>query len=628
MDVIDLQHLASIIGNANGYLSVNKATDQLEVKGSSFFGRMVNWVRFKFNRQYQEATLVAKRRIMASLLGNDKYGEDFQERINNVDPKSRFFYEDKPLSARKVRRFIDGVKEQSQTRKMARNTEWINWLSGHVERTSSNEHFMRRCDNILADKISTVPGLEIDDVDLSHLHKEVAPAALHDQSEIAAIENPRQAEAHVDQVLSVKLDQRIAQAQLKLRNKLNQQLGTAGLDTTTEQTIAAQIADTTIATTEQLALRVNELIVKQIGDEFDDLLEQAKQNQNFNGKLMQLSEVKEQLQTQLRRQNQQPVSTVGSVRKQALQLLDGWVQKKQAAHTAIQQSQFAGEDTLLSKLLLKDPWLGKAQIESIQQGLNQALTEVYSQNRDAYEALGINKGTFLAKLQQYSHQDGLSTKLSELLKQAAKPDSLFDDTPWATPDIVATVREYATDVNKPACESYKKINALSGKITEHMYQTLVEQVRRGHTWDAEFIATANQLHIDTLTANNNQEFYKLLETSPVAETRIGSKDTLEDFTLNELVAKAAATKNIDQAGQRRQIIDAIIPEQIRTELLDGIERQLGMVQSRVMGDADAQALCQRNIVQFLRERKINFEDMRINTASASQDTWVIQETPL
>ena len=627
MNIIELQNLASIIGKSNGYLSVNRE-NQLEIKGSSFLGRIVHWVQFKFNRDYQQATLVAKRKVMASLLGNDKYGEDFQQRINNVDPQSRFFYEHKPLSVRKVSLFINQVMEDSKARKIERATDWVNWLSGMVERDSSNEYFGRRCEDIVTEKVAAVRGLKIEHVDLSALHKEVAKTALSDQLAIATITTPQQAKAHVDSVLTAILNRRITDAHLKLQDKLVDKLEAAGLSEANEQTLGAEILDGKIATMSELATAVNKILIKQIGDEFDSLLQQAMQSQGFDGKLMQLSEVKMQLQLQLSRQNKHSMLSTGAARKQASQLLSEWVQNKQQALATLQTSLFSGEGTLLKKLVLQDPYLTKTQVECIQQSFERTMEEIYAQNREAYEACGINKGTFLSKLRQCNRRDVLFDKLNNQLKQATKPDALFDYSHWQVADIETTVRDYVKTTSEPIVEGYKQVLVLKGKIPKHIYQTLIEQINQGHMWSADFISVANELYIDTLTANDNQGFYRVLQSSQVAKKAIGSKADLKMFTLNELLEKMCDGKNIKDPQKRRQMIDAVIPERIRTTLLNELEKQLAMVKSRVMSETDAESLFHRAMVRFLRDQKISFESMQITAEPKSDSAPTIYETPL
>ena len=628
MDIIDLQALTAILGRSNGYLSVNRATDQLEVKGSNFIGKMVVWVRFKFNRNYRESTWIARRKIMASLLSDNTYKKDFKKRLSRLDPQGGFFYQDKPLSARTVRCFIDDVQKNVKAYRLARyarNKNWISWFSGRVDTMTSDENFENRTDIMLAEKMKHERGFTLDKHEIEGLREKVYEEALSNRAAVQAIENETDALAHVDTAMSRVLDRAIAAVRLEAQNRLKQQLSTVGLSDTHNRSLEAEIDDTTIATTSELESRVNKLVVAQIGDEFDELLEQALTHHNFNDKLSQLAVVKEQLQTKLAEQNKYQMLSVAAARRQATQLLGGWIQSKQQALAAVKPSEFTGADRLLSRLVLQDPYVCKVQIESMQQHLNETLEKMYAEDSTAYQGLGMDKGKFLSKLRQFDHPDSLFNELKELLKQSSKPTSLFDDNNSQITGVKAVVRNYTEVVANPTAESYTKVSALKGKIPEHIYNTLLDRVNKGYVWEPEFIADANELYLTILTEDNNRELYRLLQTPQVAQKKIGNKEDFSSFTLNDLLASTPSAK-----GNKRQAIDTVMPENVRDNLLDTLEQQLGKVRDRVMSKEDADALFQREIVNFLRRQQISFENRQItsDTESSKSGAETFYSTPL
>ena len=628
MDIITLQALADQIGTANGYISTNRSGEQLEVKGSNFLGKMVVWVRFKLNQNYKEAALTAKRKVMLSLLSDEKYGDDFQRKINPLDPQGKFFYEAKPLSARKVYRFIENVRNEA-TQRVASAKDWVDRWSDKVSTMTSRENFQARTEAMLEEKIKDVRGIGIEDLDLKDLSDTVNKEALSDNAAMRRITGKEDAKEHVDKVLSGVLDQRIAAARLKLQDKLKQELAGVGLADGVEQSITSEIADTTIVTMDELKSRVKEEVLKQIGYEFDDLLKEARSKHNFNEHLAQLPEVKEQLQMKLTQQNQDQMLLLGDVRKQAMQLLDQWVISKQETLSMIKASQFAGMDNLLKRLALENPYIGKLQIEYLQWVIGQTLEEVYNRNADSYEALGMDKGKLLSKLHQFVQQDLLFNNLRDVFKLSPKPDSLFDSDNWQTADIRGAVQNCVETISEPTAESYKKILPLKGQVPDHLYETLVEQVAKGYVYNPEFISVANQLHIDALTKNDSEGLYRLLQSPQVAEKSIGSKADLAHFTLEDLLKKMLSNKDMQSANKRRNAIDAMIPKEIRDELLDKLEGQLAMVKSRIMSEADANSLFQRGAIRFLRAQNINFEEMKIIPESKTEEpvsTW--HETPI
>ena len=157
----------------------------------------------------------------------------------------------------------------------------------------------------------------------------------------------------------------------------------------------------------------------------------------------------------------------------------------------------------------------------------------------------------------------------------------------------------------------------------------MREVSKGAEWGPEFISIANQIHIETLSKNNYQGLYRLLRAPEVAQKRVGSKDDLTHFTLDDLLGAILPAKDTANPDKRRQAIDRVMPAGTREQLLDKLEGQLGKVKSRVMDGKDANALFQRETLRFLRELKINFEH-RVATAKAEsqRDNVVYYSTPL
>ena len=541
MDVIDLQGLARMVGKSNGYLSVNRATDKLEVKGSTFIGKMVVWVRFKFNRNYREATSLAKNKIMNSLLSDKIYKKNFERRINSSDPQGRVFYENKLLSARAVRTFIRGVQEEKDV-EIARAKNWIDWFGGRAETAMSDEHFKARTTNQCDAKIRGERGLAVDDLDLSDFKEQVNELALSDSEAVADIKNEQDAEAYVDKAMSCVLDRCVAAARLKLQDNLRQQLAETGLSDTLRPQIEAEIADTTIVTTAELAARVNEVIVAHIGDEFDGLFAQAQRDSGCDEKFKQPGEVKEQLQLQIARQNEGRMLSVSAAHKQATQLLHKWLQAKKEAFASIQSSPFSSVDSLLKKLVLQDPYAGKAQIEAMQRDVEQVLEKIYADNSAAYEELGMTKGKFLSKIQQFYRSDLLYYRLKDLLNRSPKPTSLFATDNHSAAGVQAEVQDYVKTTTEPLVKSYEKASALKGKIPEPIYKTIMARITNGDVWDHEFISAANELHIDSLTDNDNQGLYKLLQTTASRAAKNRQQRRLRIFYIQRFTRNRCAPR--------------------------------------------------------------------------------------
>ena len=629
MSAIDLQRLASIMGRSNGYLTVNR-DNQLELKGTTFIGRAVHWVRFKFNRSYRQSISDAKERVVNTLVSDDTYGTDFQDKLNS-NLEDKFLSDSKPLRARKVRLFIEQVMDERDS-SVKSATDFVNWFSGAGGSTESKDNFSERCDDALAEKMKDVQGgLKIDDIDTSTLQQEVHAAALNDIPALSTIKNRKQAQTHVDKVLSVALDRHIDEARLKLHNRLIRALEDVGLPTRQESELADKIIDGKITTSKELMAVVNELVLKQIDDKFDSLLEQVMAHQGVDEPFAPSPEVKERVQANLAEHSQSQMLSVNTARKQAAAVLTQWVTGKKEVLEVIKPSPFNSAYALMKEMVEQNPYVNKAEAEAMQQGVNKAITEAYVKDKDAYESLGINKEKFLSKLLQHEHKEVLLGKFKELLQQ--KPGSLSERSSQLGTDAETTVSDFIKTLYAPVVENYKKVVALKEQIPKEYYKVLLEKIQQGHTWDYDFVSEINQLYIHSLTSNNYKGYYKVLQSPQVAEKRIGSKANLEHFTLNELIKKvsdnsttestAASLKSsmkssMRKASHTRQMIDKVIPMPVRGTLLENLQSQLTKVRSRVMNQADAEALFQRGILRFLRDQKISFETMKMTSSKESR----------
>ncbi len=635
MDRMGLQSLMQMIDRSNGYIGINRTTQELKTDGTTFVGRIVTWVRFKFNRDYKEAVLLAKGKVKDLLLSDRLYGRDFEARINELDPQGSIFYKNKPLSARKVHRFISDVQQNAMATKIDRAQGWVDWYSGKIETMTSGENFEERTDAMIAEKIRAHRGISAADVDIESLGDEVNIRAREDTDEIETIaclnenEQGQRAQNHVDKILSEVLDRRIDEAGAGLRDELNTRLDASGLDGEVKQAIVSEIDDTTIATSDELKTRINEAVIKQMGSEFDGLLKKVGEDHNFNEQPMRMPEVKEQLQAKLAQQNEARMLSVADAREQATGLLSRWLSGKKEAIEALRPSQYTGVDSLLKKLVLQDPYIGKPQIEAVQQDMEETLDEIYNKDAAACQALGMDKGKILSKIHQIVHKETMLADLKVLSKQAPKPDSVFESRNWEVADVKAMMRSYAKDIIIPLIKGHKQVSGLKGKIPDRIHPILIDRIKQGDEWGPEFISIANQLNIDTLNENNHRELYRVLQTSEVAGKAIGSRDDLSEFTLDDLLKVMLPAKDIDNPEKRRQAIDKLIPSTTRDQLLDKLETQLGMVKSRVMDEKDVTALFQRGARSFLRDLKINFEH-QVATAEAElrEPSYVRLETPL
>jgi len=348
-------------------------------------------------------------------------------------------------------------------------------------------------------------------------------------------------------------------------------------------------------------------VIAQIDGEFAELLRHAQDKFDCHDSFSQLPQIRKQLRESLAQQEEQRMLSLEGARNKAQQLLEQWVSGKQQALIASQESRHASVANVLIQLTLNEPWLGKAQVASFRDTIEQSVADAYAAHRPVYEALQIDKKKLCALLHRPAASDALFSHLSDLVRQTHKASAAFDDSGWSPPDIKAMLQNHNAALTQPLVDSYAKVAALKGKVPPHIYQTMLRRVAEGANWAPQFIAAANALHSATLIHKDGRGLYALLDSPPVARKRIGSREDFVSFTLEDLLLSMLGPKNINNPKKRRKAIDVIVPQALKDELLNELEQQLLKVQSRVMNADDANALFERGALRFLRAQNINFE---------------------
>ncbi len=611
----DLHNLSRIVSTSSGYLRVNHSTGNLQTSGGNFLSRLVVWIRFKTSSSYRSSILDAKRRIMESMLSDSVYGDNFRQKIDGLDRRHGFFFNDKPLSARKVHRFINDVTQDvNQTLHQERSQQelsrgLVDWVCGKGNTIASGETFEDNLHAMLAEKLQDERSIKAADVDLRGIGDEVHQVSSNDQEAMATITDDAQATAHVSKAMSRILDERIADSRSVNQEKLYKRLSVSGLSEAEMRKVNDEIAASKIATMDELDQHVNKLIILKVDEEFPQLLQQALAEQDFDGELAQLPELRAQLKEELTQQSDHRMLSMEVARNKVSLLLNGWLESKQQAIAAAQESQHTSIVDVLTKLTLQEPQVRKEHIQSFRQTIEQTLDEIYEKNRSDYEALNVAKAKLFSMLYKFDRHDVLLKRLQGVVKETQEASSLFEDDIRQVPDIKGVAKRYVESVSKPMVQSHAKVLALRGKIPDHIFHTMLEKVSKGYVWEPRFISAANGMHIANLTKKENEGLYALLDSPQVARKRIGSKEDFISFSLDDLLKSMLGPKNVNNHKKRRQAIDRIVPGEVKLKLLDELDHQLLMVRSRVMNEQDANALFQRGAVRFLRAQNINFEAM-------------------
>ena len=610
-----LHDLSRIVSSSNGYLHINRRTGSLQTKGSNFVSRLVVWIRFKTSSGYRSSIIDAKRKVMASMLSDETYGENFRQQIESLDRHNGLFFNNKPLSARKVRRFINDVTQsvnkslQQEQSQRELSTGLVDWVSGKGGTIASGETFEDNLNTMLAEKIQEMRDIKAADVKLMGIGDEIHQAALNDREGMASVTDGAQALVHVNKMMSRILDQRIANSRAQHQAKLRKRLSASGLSDEEKQKVNMEIDSSKIATMDELDHYVNQRVMLQVDEEFPELLQQVQAKHDFHDTLSGLPEIRKQLKETLAQQKDYKMLSIEVARDKVTGLLNQWIESKQEALLAAQESQYASVADVLIKLTLQEPRVKKAHIQSFRQAIEQALDEVYVKNRSDYEALGVDKKKLFSMLYRFDRRGVLFNRLQKLIVEMPGAASLFDSDDWQVPDVKGVAKRYIESVSKPMVASYTRVLMLKEEVPDHIYTTMMEKVSKGYVWEPRFISAANGLHINSLVDKDNQGFYELLDSPQVVRKRIGSKDDFVSFSLDDLLKSMLGPKHVNNHKKRRQAIDRVMPKEVKVKLLNELDRQLQMVKSRVMNQDDVDALFQRGTIRFLRTQNINFEVM-------------------
>ena len=292
------------IVKSGGYLSFNKATDQFEIKHNHFGGRLVVWLHYKFSKSYKQAVSRATDKLYDVMSSDKVYQKYFRQRIADFRTPE-FLKEPKPISARHVHLFIIELQEEDHRERdpiLSRKRQQLEDAKQHIARFSahSNKDIDRtvlngRIDKILKHKVQTMPGIEAEDVNREGLSEELYTTAIADQAGIEKMESMDDAEKFIEEVLEGILDKRIGNAQANQRTMLKEQLRAAALPKDLRLKVEAEINGSEISTKAELDRRVNDLVLKQIDKQFNNLLDRACKEYGLDKNLLSASDVADSL---------------------------------------------------------------------------------------------------------------------------------------------------------------------------------------------------------------------------------------------------------------------------------------------------------------------------------------------
>ena len=661
MPIESLQNFSARIARTKGYLSFNQRTNTVEVQGRNFLSRLVTWIRYRRSASAHNAAMKARDEIVATLVSDNHYGKFFKDKFAGKYPKE-FLVDKKPLSARKISRFIKTVttevqgqvaQQQSAAERKRVAIAQFGWCLGKENTENSREWMPKNINSMLAEKMKNVRGVSVGDVAVSGLRDEVNQLAMQDDTVFEAMNTPAEVERFARQTLSDALDKRIGDAIERHRLDLHQTLSSSGLLAQYQRGVKSIIdANPKNLTHAELDAAISRAITEQnhaaatkIDSEFYDLYKGVQQKNDFSAQLKGLDLVKQHLYQVLEQEGQstnKPL-TVDSVRARASELLNQFIAGKKAALNLAQSSPMTGVQSLVNKLVLKNPFLGEHQAKMIEKEVGEAFQESYEQNKVYYEQAGVTTGTFISKLNQLYRGNDLPALLAKATQPQDADLNVFDSQ-WTVTGVKAQVNQYIEETAERFVEALKEAEGLKGSVPDVVYQRTREGAALGVEVGPEFYEASNVQYIDHLTSNNNEALYKLFFTPQVLDRRIGSvkedtahKKQFESFTLRDLLdasvdpkSKGKQPKKLDETTvstkEARERIDRLIPDDKMEDLLAWLETQLEKVRSGTLNEKSAEALFQREIINFLRAQDIDFTTQV--TGATVSDTPVWRETPI
>ena len=304
---MDVHALSTILKSSKGYLSFNTSTQQIEIKGSHFLGKLVVWIRYKTSDSYRHAVEQAARQLVDTMALDTAYRTCFREKMSQGTPE--FLKGKKPISARQVYGFILDIKSEageSQTHSPAIDNsmeadamlkdetaeKWISKLLGRDGSEDNRMKFNSRLNQMFEAKIENKPGLHKRNVRTDSIIEEIYQAALNNLSDIS---DEADADELIDTLLSSALDKYIAHAQIQLQERLQEHLSEINLPKQLHSEIETAIASMEIGDPYQLDQRIIALFLEKTDDSFDDLVRETAHKYRFEEDMLASPDIKEQL---------------------------------------------------------------------------------------------------------------------------------------------------------------------------------------------------------------------------------------------------------------------------------------------------------------------------------------------
>ena len=302
---MELQSLKQMLQGANGFLSINRSTNKIEVQDSHFLGKLVVWIRYKTSSSYRRTIAEAQNQIQEAMMSDKVYGKYFFMNINQTYPEHLKL--NKPISARAISNFIVEVEQHAdqiqnaeataaqREQKLSALKDQIGKFSARTGEGEDSRALNAKIDTMLQGKVVAESGINVADINQEGIGEELYKAAVADEAGLLAMADEQQVESHVDKVLSNILDRRVNNAKEELQSGLQTRLAAATLPDDIRQTVEDAIRTSQIIDDAGLDAHVNKIILQLHDADFDGLLDSVCQRYGFEKAAFNLSDIKQAL---------------------------------------------------------------------------------------------------------------------------------------------------------------------------------------------------------------------------------------------------------------------------------------------------------------------------------------------
>jgi len=285
----------------------------------------------------------ARQPLIDAMKVDQTYGKYFDLKLvggSNI----RFLSENRPISTREVRRFIEDAKVEAdrliRIEKHRLRVEevktWFSQLAAQGDYADSHDHLAaldNKIETMLSWKTENLADIDAGDVERDGISEMLYSQAMAQEDTTEQIKDENQAENLINKLLANILDDRITKAQQhhqEVQKELKSKLSATGLSSVKQQEIKSEIDSAKIATGAALNTRVNGLVVEQVTKRLDTLLDEVSKQDGIDRQFLESLHIENYLEDYLLSDNNQILTEDSAAQKIRLLIREGASSKKAA----------------------------------------------------------------------------------------------------------------------------------------------------------------------------------------------------------------------------------------------------------------------------------------------------------